>query len=159
LRAETNAEERLVLLQRHGCPLDFATYEFVVVVGAHRAAENNCRGMIAHSLRQRIAKARPAHVKPVPEPVQRVADSTGRGMFLVQNDQDRQCMVENQAPRRIFYRFCRQKQRFCSADRLCTADRPWPPIFLPLACSVGPFASFLVTFLGDPWSQLDSPPW
>src|SRR5580704_1609083 len=45
--------------------------------------------MIGHGLRQRIAEPRPAHVEPVAELAQGVADTARRGMLLVQNDQDR----------------------------------------------------------------------
>src|SRR5580692_694993 len=45
--------------------------------------------MIGHGLRQRIAEPRPAHVEPVAELAQGIADATGRGMLLVQDDQDR----------------------------------------------------------------------
>jgi hypothetical protein len=45
--------------------------------------------MIGHGLRQWIAEPRPPHVEPVAELAQGIADATGRGMLLVQNDQDR----------------------------------------------------------------------
>src|ERR1700689_538986 len=45
--------------------------------------------MIGHGLRQRIAEPRPAHVEPVAELTQGIADTARRGMLLVQNDQDR----------------------------------------------------------------------
>src|ERR1700727_750332 len=45
--------------------------------------------MIGHGLRQRIAEPRPAHVEPVAELAQGIADAARRGMLLVQNDQDR----------------------------------------------------------------------
>src|SRR5579863_6260515 len=67
LRAEADAEKRLLLFDRDGNPVDLAVDEFVRVIGAHRAAEDDGAGMIAQRLRQRIAEARPAHVEPVSE--------------------------------------------------------------------------------------------
>ena len=90
LRAEADAEKRLALLQRHADPIDLAADEIVLVVGAHRAAENDAGGCSAIVSRQRVAEPRPPHVEPVAEFTQGVADASGRGMFLVQNDQDRQ---------------------------------------------------------------------
>ena len=46
LRAQADAEERLVLPQRHRQPVDLAADEIVGVVGAHRAAEDDGGGMI-----------------------------------------------------------------------------------------------------------------
>ena len=52
----------------------------VVVVGAHRAAEDDGGGVLRHGLRQRIAEARPAHVERIAQLPQRVADAARRGM-------------------------------------------------------------------------------
>jgi len=41
LRAETDAEIGLVLAQRHGGQIDLAPDEIVLIVGAHRAAEDD----------------------------------------------------------------------------------------------------------------------
>src|SRR5262249_35782178 len=41
LCAETDAEKRLRLLERHAQPIDLATNELVGVIRAHRAAEND----------------------------------------------------------------------------------------------------------------------
>ena len=83
LRAETDAEERLVVAQRHADPFDFAADVIVAVIGAHRAAENDRGRMLGHGHRQRIAEARPAEL------LQSVAEAAGRRVLLVQNDQDR----------------------------------------------------------------------
>ncbi len=81
LRAEADAEERLVLAQRHADPIDLAADEIVLVVGAHRAAEDDGGGMIGHGRRQRIAEPRPAHVERIAELAQRVADAARRGVL------------------------------------------------------------------------------
>ncbi len=88
LRAETDAEKRLGLLERHADPIDLAAYEIVIVVGAHRAAEDNGGRMLRHGRRQRIAEPRPAHIEEVSQRSQRIADAAGCGMLLVQNNQD-----------------------------------------------------------------------
>ena len=89
LRAEADAEERLIFLQRLGGPIDLAADEAIFVIGAHRPAEKDGGGVVAHGLRQRVAKARAAHVQPVAQPLQRVAHPSGRGMFLMQDNQYR----------------------------------------------------------------------
>ena len=77
LGAEADAEERLSLPQRNSQPVDLPANEFVGVVGAHRAAEDDRRGMPGHGLRQRIAEARAAHVEWVTALAQSVADTPG----------------------------------------------------------------------------------
>ena len=89
LRAETDAEERLVVFYRHADPFDFAADVIVAVVDAHGAAENDRGGMLGHGRRQWIAEARPPHVQRVAELLQSVAEAAGRRVLLVQNDQDR----------------------------------------------------------------------
>ncbi len=89
LRAEADAEERLVLLERNRDPVDLAADEIVGVVGAHRPAENHRAGMLRQARRQRIAEPRPAHVELVAELRQGTADTARRGMLLVQDDQNR----------------------------------------------------------------------
>ena len=89
LRAEADAEERLLLLERHRDPVDFAADEIVLVVGAHRAAEDHDAGVIGQRRRQRVVETRTAHVERMAELLERAADAAGRGMFLVQDDQDR----------------------------------------------------------------------
>src|SRR6516225_7106544 len=59
LRAKANAEKLLVVAQRHADPVDLAADEIVVVIGAHRTAENHGCGMFRHGFRQGLAKARP----------------------------------------------------------------------------------------------------
>ena len=46
-------------------------------------------GMVAHRRRQRIVESRTAHVERMTELLERAADAARRGMFLVQDDQDR----------------------------------------------------------------------
>ena len=89
LRAEADAEERLVLLERHGDPVDFPADEIVRVIGAHRAAENDRAGMLGKRRRQRIAEPRPAHIERKTELLQGVADPARGRMLLVEDDQDR----------------------------------------------------------------------
>src|SRR5919198_1508414 len=50
LRAETDAKERLVLLERHAQPIDFTTDEIGGVVRAHGAAEDDRSGVAGHRL-------------------------------------------------------------------------------------------------------------
>ena len=58
LRAETDAQERLPLFQRDADPVDFAAHEVVLVIGAHRAAEDDCAGVVVRSCRQRRRRKR-----------------------------------------------------------------------------------------------------
>ena len=89
LRAEADAEIGLLVAQRHADPVDLALHELLVVVGALRAAENHRAGVAVHRFRQRIAEARPADVERIAEFGQHLADPAGRGMFLVQDEEDR----------------------------------------------------------------------
>jgi hypothetical protein len=81
--------ETLVLPQRHADPIDLAADEIIAVIGAHRTAENNRGGMLRHSRRQRLAEARPPHVKRVAKLLQGMADAAGPRVLLVQDDEDR----------------------------------------------------------------------
>src|SRR5579863_4326082 len=63
LRTKADAKERLVFFQGHADPFDLAANEIVLIVGAHRPAEDDAGRMFAHRLRQRVAKPRPPHVK------------------------------------------------------------------------------------------------
>ena len=89
LRAETDAEKRLLLLERHVQPIDLATDEISGVIRAHRAAENDGPSMGGHGLGERIAQARAAHVEGIAALAQGVPDAPRGGGFLVQHDQDR----------------------------------------------------------------------
>src|SRR6185503_9062458 len=63
LGAEANAEQWRLLLQRHADPLDLAQDEFVLVVGAHGAAEHHRPAVAGQRRRQRLAEARLADVE------------------------------------------------------------------------------------------------
>ena len=89
LRAEADAEKRLVLLQRNGDPVDLALDEIVLVIGALRPAENHRAGMLCQGVRQGIAETRPADIEAQAALAQNISDAAGRRMFLVQNDQNR----------------------------------------------------------------------
>ena len=88
LRAETDAEIRLLVPQRHADPIDLAADEILIVVRALRAAKNRRAGMVVHRLRQRIAKTRAPNVERIAEFRQRLADAARRGMLLMQNEKD-----------------------------------------------------------------------
>ena len=90
LRAEEDAEKRLVLLERDLEPVDLAAEEFVPVVGALRPAEDHGAGVVLQHVGQRIVEARPADVEGEAATSQRVADPTRRRVLLMQHDQDRQ---------------------------------------------------------------------
>jgi hypothetical protein len=89
LRAEADTEKRLALLERHADPFNLAANEIVLVVGAHRAAENDAGRVLAHCVRQRVAKSRAANVERIAEIPQRVADTSGRRILRVQDNQNR----------------------------------------------------------------------
>jgi len=44
--------------------------------------------MLGHGLRQRIPEARPAQIEAITQALQRVADSSRRGMLLMQDGED-----------------------------------------------------------------------
>src|SRR5580704_5800893 len=88
LGAEADAEKGLVLLHRYRDPIDLGADEFVFVIGAHRAAENDGAGMVGHGLRQRLAEARAAYVEPVSQPLQGASDAAGCRVLLVKDDQN-----------------------------------------------------------------------
>src|SRR6476620_12505151 len=58
LRAEADAEKRLLFLEWDPEPIDLATDEIVGVVRAHRTAEIDGAGMPCHGRGQRIAETR-----------------------------------------------------------------------------------------------------
>ena len=88
LRAEADAEQRLVLAERHGEPVDLAPDPVeVVVVGAHRSAEDDRAGVLGERRRQRLAEARAANVEREAALRQQRADAPRRRVVLVQDDQ------------------------------------------------------------------------
>src|SRR5262245_58802311 len=89
LCAETDAEKRLLLLERHAQPIDLTTDEIGGVIRAHRATENDGTSMGGHGLGERIGEARAAHVERVAALAQGVPDAPRGGGFLVQHNQDR----------------------------------------------------------------------
>jgi hypothetical protein len=90
LRAEANPQERTLLPQRHGDPVDLPADEIIPVVRAHRAAENDRAGVTLQRLRQGIAKARTPYVQRMAQRAQRIADTARRRGLLMQDDQHRQ---------------------------------------------------------------------
>ncbi len=90
LAAETDAEIRLVFLQRHADPVDLALDEIDIVIGALRAAENHRAGMLGHRVGQRIAQRRTADIERDAALAEEVADAAGRRILLMQNDKNGQ---------------------------------------------------------------------
>ena len=88
LGPEADAEKRRLLAQRHLDPPDLLGDERVGIVRTHRAAEDDGARMVRHGGGQRVAEARAADIKPMVEPEQQAADAPGRGMLLVQDDED-----------------------------------------------------------------------
>src|SRR6516225_1563695 len=89
LRAETDAEKRLLLTQRHREPVDLAPDEIVGVVRAHRAPEDDGGCVLGHAVGKSIAKARAARIERIAAVGQRMTDTPrGRGL-LMQHDQNR----------------------------------------------------------------------
>ena len=89
LRAEADAENGLLLRDRHVDPVDLLADELVGVVGALRPAENDRAGVVRHRGRQRIAETRAADVERIAEARERGAGAAGSRMLLVQDQQDR----------------------------------------------------------------------
>jgi hypothetical protein len=88
LRAKADAEEGLVLPERDLQPFGLAADEFVLVVGAHRAAEHDRAGMMRKRLRQLVAERRAADVEIEAGLDELVADAPRARLFLVQHDED-----------------------------------------------------------------------
>ena len=86
LRAEANAEKRLVFSQSDRNPIGLDLDEIVGVVGAHRTAENHGPRMMLERLRQRITKPRPANIEPVAIGSEPVSDVSRIRVFLMQDD-------------------------------------------------------------------------
>ena len=87
LCAEADAHKGLVFAKRRADPVDFALEPVVLVIDAHRTAENDDAGMFAHGLGQGIAEAGAANVQRRAEFAQQPADSTRRTVLAVQDDQ------------------------------------------------------------------------
>src|SRR5262249_28666524 len=90
LRAEADAEERLLLAQRHLEPVDLAPDELLLVVGAHRPAEDDGARMVRERLRQRVAEARPPDVERVAATPEDLRHPAWCRMFLMQDEQNGQ---------------------------------------------------------------------
>src|SRR6266850_3322083 len=88
LGAKTNAKEGFALRQRHRDPLGLAPHEFILVVGAHRAAEDDRARMLRQRIGQRIAEAWPADVERKAALLERITDPARRGIVAMQDDQD-----------------------------------------------------------------------
>ena len=88
LRAEADAEERPVLLERNLQPVGLAADELVLVVGAHRPAEHHRAGMVVQRFRQGVAQRRAADVEVEAALRGAVADASGARILLMQHDQD-----------------------------------------------------------------------
>src|SRR5262245_42946662 len=84
LGAEANAKERFALLQRHRDPVGLAAHEFIRIVGAHRAAEDDRARMLRQSLGQRVTKAWPANVERIAALLQPMTDPARRGIVAMQ---------------------------------------------------------------------------
>jgi hypothetical protein len=88
LRAEADAEQRLVFLQRRFYPSNLASDPRVPVVDAHRSAENDHADVVMKRWGQRVAKSRAPDVKLIPVRPQEPAEPASRRMFLVQDNQN-----------------------------------------------------------------------
>ena len=88
LRAQADAEKRLVLGQRDGEPVGLAPDELILIVGAHGAAEDDGAGVAFQRFWQRVAERRPANVEIEAGRLQHLADAARAGVFLMQDRQD-----------------------------------------------------------------------
>src|SRR5262245_28832043 len=84
LGAEADAEERFALLERHRDPVGLAAHEFIRIVGAHRAAEDDRARMLRQSVGQRVTKAWPANVERIAALLQPMTDPARRGIVAMQ---------------------------------------------------------------------------
>ncbi len=103
LRAEADAEIGLALLERHADPVDLGPHIIVAVIGALRPAEDDGAGMLVQRLGQRLAEAGAAYVEAETEGGEPMPDPAGRGMLLVEHDQDRRrhlCRTSSASGRR-----------------------------------------------------------
>ncbi len=92
LCAETDAEERLLLLQRNGDPVDFIANELVRIVCAHRPAEDDGSGVSGQRLWKRVAERRSADVERITFLEQHLADPARARALLMEDEQDR-CLL------------------------------------------------------------------
>jgi MFS family permease len=135
LRAEADAEVRLVLLQRDADPFDLALDHRVVIVGALRAAEDHRPGVLVERLRQGVAKARAAHIEREAALLELQADAAGGGKLAVQDDQDRRAHVAHGRKEKIFQKTEANRMpstptglmsecKACGAELACAAGTP-----------------------------------
>ena len=89
LRAQANAEQRLLLAQGNRQPVDFALDPIAVVVGAHRPAEHHDAVVIGERLGQGFLEAGAADVEPGAERAEDRADASRRRMALMQDQENR----------------------------------------------------------------------
>src|SRR6266540_4211852 len=89
LGAEADTEKRPLLPERHLQPVDLATNKILLVIGAHRSAEDDGAAVMLERLGQRIAETRAADVERIAAGFEQMRDTAGRGMLLVQDEQDR----------------------------------------------------------------------
>ena len=88
LRTEADAEQRLLLAQRHAHPLDLTADEGIFVVGAVRAAEHDSAGVLFQRRGQRVVEARPTNIERIAHSREEVPHPTGRRMFLMENNEN-----------------------------------------------------------------------
>ena len=93
LRAEADAEIRLLLLQRNADPVDLALDDLVVVVGALRPAEDHRAAVAVQRLRQFVAEPRPPHVERDVAVAELDRDAARRRQLAMQHDQDRRAHI------------------------------------------------------------------
>src|SRR5262245_9945189 len=86
LRAEADPQKRLAFPQRHPDPIDFGAHERILVVGAHRAPENDAAAVLLQCRWQRITEARLANVEGMHVAHEPLPDMARIVSFLVQND-------------------------------------------------------------------------
>jgi hypothetical protein len=87
LGTEANSEKRPLIPEWHGDPVDLAPDKIVRIIRAHRAAEDNCAGMIIQRFRKGIAKTRTPDIQWMSERPQDISDTAWSRAFLVQDDQ------------------------------------------------------------------------
>ena len=88
LRAEADAKKRLLLFQRHVDPVDLAPEPIVLVIGAHRTAEDNGTGIIAQRFGRASPKRGRLNIELEPLRLQPPAEPARRGILLMEDDGD-----------------------------------------------------------------------